>query len=61
MEKDFEVGKHLEGFDSISEMLIKCEDWLKRDEERKTIARQGCELATKEFSYYNIVKQILEL
>jgi spore maturation protein CgeB len=62
IEKDFEVGKHLETFESISEMLIKCEYWLNDlDEKRKTIAIQGCELASKEFSYENIVRQILEL
>ena len=42
-------------------MINKCEKWLKEDEERKVIANQGCELARKEFSYDNIVKQILEL
>lgn len=61
IEKDFEVGKHLETFKNINELVSKCDEWLKKDEERKEIAIEGCKLASKEFSYYNIVKQILEL
>ena len=61
MEKDFEVGEHLDSFSSLSDMINKCEKWLNEDEERKVISNQGCELARKEFSYDNIVKQILEL
>ncbi|MFY0653301.1 MAG: glycosyltransferase, partial [Cyclobacteriaceae bacterium] len=61
LDKDFQEGNHLDVFDTISEMLIKCDGWLKEEEKRIEIARNGCDLARKEFSYYNIVKQILEL
>ena len=61
MEKDFQVGEHFDSFESINEMVKKCEWWLNEPDTRHGIARKGCELARKEFSYYNIVKQILEL
>ena len=61
IEKDFEVGKHLETFEDINDLVSKCKEWLDKEEGRKEIAIEGCKLASKEFSYYNIVKQILEL
>ena len=60
IEKDFEVGRHLVTFNDINELLSKCDHWL-NDDVRNDIAIEGQKLASKEFSYQNIVKQILEL
>ena len=61
IEKDFVKGQHLDTFNSISDMMIKCDEWLKNEEERIKIAKQGCELARNNFSYESIIDQILAL
>jgi glycosyltransferase involved in cell wall biosynthesis len=60
MDKDFIQGEHIDSFGSINEMVNKCEEYL-INETRQTIARAGQELASKEFSYQEMVKQILNL
>jgi glycosyltransferase involved in cell wall biosynthesis len=60
LDKDFIRGEHLETFGSINEMVNKCEEFI-GSEKRGHIARKGQELASKEFSYQNIVTQILNL
>lgn len=57
VEKDFEVGKHFDVFDSTNQLIEKCNYWLAND--RSVIAKNGMDLARKEFSYQNIIKQIL--
>ena len=61
IDKDFQTGKHLDTFGSINEMIEKCEDALMDVTRREKIAKAWQELASKEFSYQNIVKQIIEL
>ena len=61
IDKDFEVGKHLDAFDTSNELIEKCKNWLMDTSKRQSIAINGKELAHKEFSYQNIVTQILEL
>ena len=55
--KDFEVGKHLDTFGSIEALIEQCDKYLMDVTKRETIAKAGQELASKEFSYQNIVKQ----
>ena len=59
LESDFDKGVHLDTFKTSQELVDKCKYWLEND--RSEIAKNGTELARKEFSYQNIVKQILEL
>ena len=61
IEKDFEVGNHLDVFNSLNEMIEQCDKYLADNEERERIAKEGQELASKEFSYQNIVSKILKL
>ena len=61
--KDFEVDKQLVTFNDLNDMCNKIDYWLnpEQEEARLAIARAGQEQASKEFSYQNIIKQILEL
>lgn len=61
IEKDFQKDKHLVAFDGISDLIRKCNHYLENEEERNKIAQEGYKLASKEFSYQNIVRQIIEL
>lgn len=61
VENDFKVGNHLDVFNNLNEMIERCDYYLEHDASREIIAKEGQELASKEFSYQNIVKQILEL
>ena len=60
IEKDFIIGKHLDVFHSLDTMIERCHRYLADDNDRERIAKEGQLLASKEFSYQNIVKQILE-
>ena len=61
IEKDFEVDKHLVSFRDINEMIRIIDTILADDDARNEIAKEGCKLASKEFSYRNIVQQICNL
>jgi len=59
IEKDFEAGTHLDTFSDLNNMIEQCDKYLSDDEKRERIAKAGQVLASKEFSYHNIVKQII--
>jgi spore maturation protein CgeB len=61
IEKDFKVGEHLDVFNDLNDMVTKCQHYLDNPVERERIALNGQQHASKEYSYQNIVKQILEL
>lgn len=61
IEKDFEIGTHLATFNDINDLFKSVEFWLEEHDTRNGISREGQKLASKEFSYQNMVKQILEL
>lgn len=61
IEKDFEIGTHLATFNDTNDLLKRVEFWLEEHDTRNGISRSGQKLASKEFSYQNMVKQILEL
>lgn len=59
IEKDFNVGDHLDVFDDLNHMVNLCNYYLEQDELREDIAECGRQYAHQEFSYQNIVDQIL--
>ena len=61
LEKDFVAGNHLDVFHSLDEMIKQCDYYLEHAAYREMIAIKGQKNASKEFSYQNIVKQILEI
>ena len=61
LERDFEVENHLDIFGNLDEMVSSIDYYLANDDKRKEIAKSGQEHASKEFSYQNVVKQIIEL
>lgn len=61
IEKDFKVGDHLDVFHSLDTMIEQCDFYLFDIQERQRIAKAGQSHASKEFSYQNIVKQIIKL
>jgi hypothetical protein len=61
IEKDFELGTHMGVFFNIESLIKECNIWLNVPLSRDAVAVEGQKLASKEFSYQNIVKQILEL
>ena len=61
IEKDFEVGKHLDVFNSIHELKEKINYYLLNEKERKQIAENGHKLAHSHFTYHNMVENIFNL
>jgi spore maturation protein CgeB len=60
IERDFQVAKHLDTFMDLNDMISQCERYLSDTELREQIASEGQKLASKEFCYQNIIKQILK-
>lgn len=61
IEKDFKVGSDLDVFNDLNELVTKCQHYLDNPVEREQMALNGQQHASKEYSYQNIVKQILAL
>ena len=61
IQRDFQAGKHLDTFDNLTELVSKCESYLQDDTARNRIAKEGQKYAAENFSYQNIIKQILKL
>lgn len=61
LERDFQPGKHLDTFDNLDELVNKCNAYLDDVHKREQIAKEGMFYASDNFSYQNIVKQILKL
>jgi len=58
---EFEVGKHLDVWNDIPELLSKVDYWLQYDIERKHIGRQGAEHVHTNHLWRNRVKQLMEM
>ncbi|MCI9138280.1 hypothetical protein D7X25_13560 [bacterium 1XD42-8] len=58
--ENFEDGKEVILFGSIEELLDKCAYYLKKDDERKRIARNGWEKVISEFSYKKQLDKIFQ-
>lgn len=60
MEKDFEVGKDLDIFDSIGELKSKIDYYLKNENNRVSIAKHGYQTVQK-FNRTNFAKSIIDM
>jgi len=61
IEEDFEVGKHLDTFKTLSELEHKINHYLGNDKARETIRQNGYDYCHNTFTYDNMVGNILEL
>jgi len=61
IEEDFEIGVHLDTFNTLPEMEEKIRYWLEHPEEREKIAKAGYEHVHENFDYRSMVGRILEL
>lgn len=61
IEDSFEIGKHLDTFDTLQEMQHKIDFYLKNEELREQIAETGYQHVQKNFSYHAMVKNIIGL
>ena len=61
IDKDFKAGRDLDVFNDYDEMIGQCVKYLENDDLRNEIAEAGQKIASEEFGYQNIVKQILAL
>lgn len=61
IEKDFEIGKHLDTFNGFNELREKVHYYLTHEEERLRIAEEGFKYAHSNFTYHNMVKNIFKL
>lgn len=61
IEKDFEVGKHLDAFKDFNELVQKCSYYLQNENERALIADEGYMHCRENFTFENMAKNIVEL
>jgi len=61
IEKDFEVGKHLDTYKGINEMKRKIEYYLSHEKERIEIAKNGYDLCHEKFTYKSMVENLFNL
>lgn len=62
LEKYFEIGKELDCFDSEKELLEKVEYYLKHEEERKKIAKNGWKKCIENYTpYHKMLKVFTEI
>ena len=61
IEKDFEIGTHLDTFKDLDELRQKINHYLTHEKERERIAAAGCELVHKNFTTDNMVNDILRI
>ncbi len=61
IEKDFEIGKHLDTFKDVRELQSKIDFYLNNPEERKRIAKHGYAYCHKTFAYSNMVENLINL
>jgi glycosyltransferase involved in cell wall biosynthesis len=61
IEQDYTIGKHLDTFKDIEELIFKCKYYLSCEPLRESIANNGCELIHKNHTFENMCKNIVEL
>jgi len=61
IEKVFERGVHLDWFENFDEMLDLVDKYLKDDEERKAIARVGCNYVRENHTWKNRIEEMLNV
>jgi spore maturation protein CgeB len=58
IEKDFEIGKHLDTFKDFNELIQKTSYYLRNEDERNKIADEGHMLCHSNFTFDNMAKNI---
>lgn len=61
IEKDFEVGKHLDTFRDRNELKQKIDFYLENEDERKQIAKNGFDLVHSKHTYNDMVEDIKKM
>lgn len=61
IEKDFDVGTHLDTYRTFREMNEKIDFYFNNPEERKRIAKHGYSYCHNTFAYSNMAKNLIEL
>ena len=61
IERDFEVGKHLDTYHTLREMQDKINHYLANPEQRERIAKNGYDYCHSAFTYKSMVENLIEL
>ena len=61
IEQDYVIGRHLDVFDSIEELITKCKFYLAHDLARKIIAKNGCNYVHKNHTFEAMCENITKL
>lgn len=61
IEQDYVIGKHLDIFKDIRELIFKCKYYLSCEPLRQSIADNGCTLIHKNHTFENMCQNIVEL
>ena len=61
IEDDFEIGTHLDTYKDFRELDLKINYYLKNNEERQRIAKNGYEYCHNTFTYDHMIKNLIEL
>jgi len=61
IEKDYKIGKHLDIFNNLEELIKKCYYYLKNIEQRRQISENGYLLAHQNLTFKNMVENIVKL
>lgn len=61
IEHEFEIGKHLDVWTSLDDLVSKIDYWLERDEERSVIAKEGSKHVHANHTWRNRMPEIMKL
>jgi len=61
IEKDFVVGKHLDTWDNINDLIRKIEIYTSNEAERSKIARQGCDFVREHCTWEKRMYEFLKI
>ena len=64
IQKDFEIGKHIDVWNNIEELVGKINSYLNEEDKRNEIAKNGCDYVSENFTWNNFMinlKKILSI
>ena len=61
IEKDFQIGKHLDSFFNLNDLKSKIDYYLSHDDEREKISYAGYSYCHENFTYKNMVENLIRL
>lgn len=61
IEEDFKIGEHLEVFNDLEELVVKCQHYLAHENQRDIIANNGYNLAHRTFTFDHMAQNIINL